>query len=145
MSGGRSFTEQVKYLWNESLERHVRIRNDERVAFDLPLLVVLILAVIAPWLAAGGVIVALLLGYRLEMHRREQDATSDELAVPPEMDVTSTPSAESPSTTDSDAESPLSAAPQAPEAPVPPPAPSEPGTVTEGTMPGEPEEQEPPR
>lgn len=152
MAENRSFGEWVEYLWHESLERHVVIRNSERVAFDLPLLVVIIAAVVAPWLAAGAVVVALIVGYRLEMTRPNaaQPETDGTVTTMSEAGmVTNVPPSEAPAPPVVP-EPPTAETPPMPgeaaQPPVPPVAPSEPGTVSEsGTLPGEPEEQEPPR
>lgn len=73
----RSFMQQIKYLWDESLARHVIVRRDEHKPVDLPLLVVIIAAMVAPWLVAGGAIVALVMSYRIEMTRPDSDALDD--------------------------------------------------------------------
>lgn len=73
----RSFTQQLKYLWDESLARHVIVRRNEQKPVDLPLLVVIIAAIVAPWLVAGGAIVALVMSYRIEMTRPGSDDLAD--------------------------------------------------------------------
>lgn len=70
----RSFGDRVKYYWHESLARHVTFRKGDRTALDLPLLVVIIAAIVAPWLAAGAVVVALIVGYEIRMRRDEEPA-----------------------------------------------------------------------
>lgn len=65
----RSFTQQLKYLWDESLARHVIVRRDDQQPVDLPLLVIIVAAIVAPWLVAGGAIVGLVMGYRIDMTR----------------------------------------------------------------------------
>lgn len=78
---GRSFGEWLRYIWAEGLARHVIIEKAEegRRPVDLPLTFVLIGGVLAPWLLALGVIVAVLLGYAIRVEGGgEQAATAAE-------------------------------------------------------------------
>jgi|GEM_PF-3576501 len=132
----RSFSDRLKHYWNESLVRHVVFRKGDRKALDLPLLVVIIAAIVAPWLAAGAVVVALIVGYEIRVRREE--------AVAPPAE----PMAGQPTPAGSTAGSAPSAtgqpgAPTPPEPPVPPATepPSGSDVVTGSDVPpGSPEE-----
>ncbi len=66
--------EQLKSLWRAGMVRHVYVRKEGHTPIDLPLLLVLAGGLLAPWLLGIGVVVALLLGYRLDVEILE-DAT----------------------------------------------------------------------
>lgn len=83
MAEQRSFGETMKYAWDEGLARHVVVSNDERTVLNLPLTVILVIALFASPLVALGVIVALVLGYRIEMQRSGSDATMIIMDEPP--------------------------------------------------------------
>jgi len=128
----RSFGERLTYWWHESLVRHVRIEKETKTALNLPLLVVIVAAVVAPWLAAGAVIVALVMGYHIRMSREQetsgsQPAAEGEVTTAPEWDLT---------TADAPAPPPAPPAPPAAESP-----PSESNIVGGADVsPGQPEE-----
>ena len=69
MAEQRLFGEWVRFLWRESIERRIVISKEERTAVNLPLLLVIIAAVVAPWLAAIGLVIGVVMGYRIGMER----------------------------------------------------------------------------
>lgn len=76
----RSFKEWVSYVWHEGMARHVFVFREDHTPLDLPLIVVILGALLAPWLLAIGVVVALVAGYRLEIRRTPDEAVDDALA-----------------------------------------------------------------
>lgn len=82
MASRDSVVETLRYAWDEGLARRVLVTRGERSALDLPLAVVVVLAVLlSPVVAIGGV-AALAMGYRIEVHRAEAPApAADGLAA----------------------------------------------------------------
>ncbi|MCC6388482.1 MAG: DUF4342 domain-containing protein [Dehalococcoidia bacterium] len=74
---GSRLQEQVKSLWRAGMVRHVYIRKDGHTPVDLPLLLVLAGGLLAPWLLGIGVVVALLVGYRLDVEIVEDGEEPD--------------------------------------------------------------------
>lgn len=81
-SQSRSFSEWITYIWAEGLARHVVVEKAEHRPVDLPLTFVVIAAVVAPWLVAIGVVIAVLKGYRLFVERRGDDGDMPEASEP---------------------------------------------------------------
>ncbi len=75
---GSGLREQVKSLWRAGMVRHVYVRKEGHTPIDLPLLLVLAGGLLAPWLLGIGVVVALLLGYRLDVEIVENAADPGE-------------------------------------------------------------------
>ena len=69
--------EQLKSLWRAGMVRHVYVRKEGHTPIDLPLLLVLAGGLLAPWLLGIGVVVALLVGYRLDVEIVEDAAEAD--------------------------------------------------------------------
>jgi hypothetical protein len=81
-----SFGDRVRWLWHEGLVRHVVVQKDGHRPIDLPLTAIIVGGVLAPWLLAIGVVVAVITGYKMETERHEEHPPA-----PPE-----TPAAEAP-------------------------------------------------
>lgn len=73
---GNGLQEQLKSLWHAGMVRHVYVRKDEHTPVDLPLLVVIVVGMFAPWLLGIGLVIALLLGYRFEVENTEETAAA---------------------------------------------------------------------
>jgi hypothetical protein len=67
--GSPSFGDRVKNIWHEGAVRHVIVRKGDQRPVDLPLTAVVISAILAPWLLAIGVVVAIVMGYKMETER----------------------------------------------------------------------------
>lgn len=63
------FKAWVKYVWAEGLARRVIVEKGDEAIVRLPLTVVIIGAAVAPWLAAAGLVVAVVTGCRLAVER----------------------------------------------------------------------------
>lgn len=81
---GNGLQEQIKALWHAGIVRHVYVRKDDHTPLDLPLLLVIAGGILAPWLLGIGVVVALLLGYRLEVLNLEAAVEEPAAETPPE-------------------------------------------------------------
>ncbi len=81
----RSFKEQVAHLWDEGMVQHVVItgKSGHRV-FDVPLVVVIILGLLAPWAAAIGAVIAVVAGGKISTERQEEPPPPAEPPLPPE-------------------------------------------------------------
>jgi hypothetical protein len=77
-----SITERLKHLFHEGMVRHVLLRKEERKIVDLPLNIVLLGALLAPWLVAIGAIIGLVNGYRVELTRPDDDDGSGTPSTP---------------------------------------------------------------
>ena len=74
----------VKYLWVEGLARKFIITHDGKDVVNLPLLIVLLAALVAPWLVAIGIIVAVVMGARIAVERKAGGAeATDSIADAP--------------------------------------------------------------
>ena len=69
----RGFGEWVKYLWDEGIARKFIITHNEKNVVDLPLLVVVVAALVAPWLVAIGIVIAVVMGATISVKRRADD------------------------------------------------------------------------
>ena len=69
----RGFGEWVKYLWDEGIARKFIITHDDKNIVDLPLLIVVIAALVAPWLVAIGIVIAVVLGATISVKRKGGD------------------------------------------------------------------------
>ncbi len=76
VDSGNGLQEQLKSLWHAGMVRHVYVRKDEHTPVDLPLLVVIVVGMFAPWLLGIGLVIALLLGYRFEVENTEETAAA---------------------------------------------------------------------
>lgn len=68
-AGGSSFGQRLKDLFHEGNVRHVVVSKDGRAYVDLPLTVIVIGALLAPWLAVIGVLVAVFVSAKMEVVR----------------------------------------------------------------------------
>ncbi len=95
-AGPSSFGDRVRWAWHEGLVRHVVVHKDDKRPLDLPLTAVIVGGILAPWLLAIGVVVAVIAGYKMETERHEEPAPA-----PPEMPAgeapAEAPAAQSPS------------------------------------------------
>ena len=66
---GSSFKDWVRHVWDEGLARHVVIEKTavNKQAINLPLTFVLVGGVLAPWLLAAGLVIAVLRGYSIRI------------------------------------------------------------------------------
>ncbi len=80
-NSGRSFGEWVRYVWDEGLARHVIIEKaaEGKRPVNLPLTFVLVGGLLAPWLLALGVLVAVLRGYAIRVEGGGQPAPTEPL------------------------------------------------------------------
>ena len=122
-----TLTDRAKRLFHEGNARHLVIEKDDRRVADLPLTMVILLAIIATWLVVFLAIIALLMGYHVSVENA--DSLKDEGDAP---DIPSEPSAQAEDTAEgSDSqpkESPVEPAaveshPRRPEVPDPIPTP----------------------
>ena len=79
----RSVRERVQNLWHQGMVRHVLVRKDERVPVDVPLNLVVLGTLLAPWLVAAGAVIGLVQGYRIEMHGEPESAPGDTTGAEP--------------------------------------------------------------
>ena len=63
----------VKFLWQEGLARKFIVTHEDKQVVNLPLLLVIVAAFIAPWLVAIGVILAVVLGASVSVERKADD------------------------------------------------------------------------
>jgi hypothetical protein len=78
------FPAQIAHLWHEGLVRHVVVKNNVGESkLDLPLLVVIIGAAVAPWLLAIGVVVAVMTNHSMSVERRPPNDDNDSVAAAP--------------------------------------------------------------
>ncbi len=68
---GSSFMDKVKQVVHEGNVRHVVVEKGGRRVVDLPLTLIIIGAVLAPWIVAILAVVSLLLEYRISIENRE--------------------------------------------------------------------------
>lgn len=76
----RSFLEQVKHIIHEGNVRHAVVESKSGHRYvDLPLTLVILGAAFAPWLAAIGVVIAVVAGsaMRVERHGEGEDSASE--------------------------------------------------------------------
>ena len=79
----RSVRGRVEDLWHEGMVRHVLVRKEERVPVDVPLNLVVLGTLFAPWLVATGAVIGLVQGYRIEMHGESEEVPGDEAGNAP--------------------------------------------------------------
>jgi hypothetical protein len=79
----RSVRERVEDLWHEGMARHVLIRKDERVPVDVPLNLVVLGTLFAPWLVATGAVIGLVQGYHIEMQGEPESTPGDTAGTEP--------------------------------------------------------------
>ncbi|MBI5949353.1 MAG: DUF4342 domain-containing protein [Chloroflexi bacterium] len=71
----RSFKEQVSHLWQEGMVQHVVITaKSGRRVIDVPLVVVIGVGIVAPWVAAIGAVIAVVRGGKIGTERQEEPA-----------------------------------------------------------------------
>lgn len=75
-----SLKQRLVDLFHEGNARHVVVHKEGRSIADLPLTIVVVGTLLAPWLAALLALIALLTGYRIEMRR---EAEKDAATAPP--------------------------------------------------------------
>lgn len=86
-----STKERLKDLFHEGMVRHVIVRKESRSIVDLPLNVIILATLLAPWLTGIGALIALLTRHHIGMVRRE-DGTAEPFATPlPPSEATATP------------------------------------------------------
>jgi len=61
----------MRWAWHEGLVRHVIVHKDGNRPIDLPLTAVIVGGILAPWLLAIGVVVAVITGFKMETERHE--------------------------------------------------------------------------
>ena len=71
-----SIMDRLKELFRQGNVRHVVMKNETRQLVDLPLNIVLLGTLLAPWLVGIGIVIALVKGYRLELTNPEKHDTS---------------------------------------------------------------------
>ena len=77
---GSSLMDKVKKVVHEGNVRHVVVEKDGRRVVDLPLTLIIVGAVLAPWIVAILAVVALLLEYRISIENRETlESSGDDL------------------------------------------------------------------
>jgi hypothetical protein len=84
-----STKDRLKELFHEGMVRHVVVRKEARSIVDLPLNLVILGTLLAPWLVGIGALIALLTGYRISMDRRDDTAAAP--APPPSSATSQTP------------------------------------------------------
>lgn len=77
-SESTSITDRLKALFQEGNARHVLMKKDTSQLVNLPLNIVLLGTLLAPWLVLIGIVIGLVKGYRLELTNpdRHEDAGS---------------------------------------------------------------------
>lgn len=65
----RSVGDRLKGLWRQGMVRHVLVRKGDNVPMDVPLDLVVLATLLAPWLVAIGGGIGLMKGYSIEMSR----------------------------------------------------------------------------
>lgn len=68
----RSVSERLKHLWHEGMVRHVTMRKGDIVPMNVPLNLVVLATLVAPWLVAIAAVIGLLKGYSIEMSREPE-------------------------------------------------------------------------
>jgi hypothetical protein len=74
----QSKMDRLKDLFNEGMRRHVRMTKEERTIVNLPLNVVILGTLLAPWLIGILVLIGLMAGYNVTL-----DTELDDSATPP--------------------------------------------------------------
>ncbi|MCC6419272.1 MAG: DUF4342 domain-containing protein [Gemmataceae bacterium] len=69
-----SLTDRLRHLWSEGLTRHVVVAQGDHRVLDLPLTIVVVATVLAPWLVGVGALLALLTAHHIGLERRGNDA-----------------------------------------------------------------------
>ena len=72
----QSKKDRLKDLFNEGMRRHVRMTKEERTIVNLPLNVVILGTLLAPWLIGILVLIGLMAGYNVTLDRDADDATA---------------------------------------------------------------------
>ncbi|MBI2764322.1 MAG: DUF4342 domain-containing protein [Chloroflexi bacterium] len=67
MADTASVKQRAKSWIDTGMERHFIVRKGEHVAVDIPLLFAIVGALLAPWLAVIGVIIAVIKEYELKV------------------------------------------------------------------------------
>lgn len=81
-TSGESLMDRVKYVLREGNIRHAVVTGKNGTRYvDLSLTIVIVFAVLAPWLAAIGVVLAVVTGCSLQVIRNDGSAAPD---VPPD-------------------------------------------------------------
>lgn len=96
MASSESFGDRVKHVIHEGNVRHVVASKEGKRALDLPLTLVLICGVLAPWLLAILLVIGLLLGYSMHLERHD-DGGAEAVGLtspgaPPDLSPTDSPS-----------------------------------------------------
>ncbi len=68
-----SIKDRLKHLFHEGMVRHVIVRKEPRSIVDLPLDLIILGTLLAPWLVGIGALIALLTGYHIGMERRDDE------------------------------------------------------------------------
>lgn len=63
----RSFTSTVRRILHEGNIRHLVVRKHDRSLIDLPLTIVVIATVVAPWLVGIGLVAAVIASYTVSV------------------------------------------------------------------------------
>jgi hypothetical protein len=85
-TGNRSFGQWVRDTWAAGMAIRVIVEKEDRRIVDLPLNVIIIAGILAPWALGIGVVVAVVTGYRMYTERPvpAQDTTAAASEQPPE-------------------------------------------------------------
>lgn len=82
-TSNRSFRQWVRDTWNAGMAIRAIVEKEGRRIVDLPLNVVIIAGILAPWALGIGVVVAVIAGYRLYTERPPAaEAEAPEAAAP---------------------------------------------------------------
>lgn len=87
------FKGMLKHLWAEGLARKFVVDREGSNIARVPLSIVIIGAIVAPWLAAAGVVLAVVTGCRIAV---ERDGETPALAPEPPEPLSATPPDASP-------------------------------------------------
>lgn len=72
----RSLTDRLRHLWSEGLARHVVVAQGDHRVLDLPLTIVVVATVLAPWLVGAGALIALLSAHHIGIERRTGESAA---------------------------------------------------------------------
>jgi hypothetical protein len=88
------FRAWLKFVWREGLARKMVVEKGESTIVRLPLTAVVVGAALAPWIAAVGLVVAVIAGCRLTVER--EPLPSEQGAEPAAVPETEAPGAVAP-------------------------------------------------
>jgi hypothetical protein len=79
---------QIRAGYDEGMRRRFVVRKGDNVVLDLPLLLVVIGAILAPWVAVAGGILAVVNGFELKMVVPERSESPTDALAPTDPDPT---------------------------------------------------------